>query len=260
MDTGKKIVFVIGVGRSGTTAVAELLNKHEDICIGIERYKFKFLRRGAIDGDEFEAERFFDFRETDTNILPKQAGKWRTIYDRMREKFPQARVCGDKIPHLFERFDACNAAFPEARWIYMLREIDGVASSWNARALNPRDAWPEQNDYRKAVRVWNEANALIRNLADDRIRVVSYEDFFAGDPHIRRALLDFLEVKPNPVFRRHAGIARRKYEQLLRHKTPVMLKGQAEHLAATADMETYRALRARGARGPGAQRSAAATA
>ena len=54
----RQTIFVIGVGRSGTTAMAELLNMHEDICIGIERYKFKFVRRGEFEGNEFEPDDF----------------------------------------------------------------------------------------------------------------------------------------------------------------------------------------------------------
>ena len=57
----RQTIFVIGVGRSGTTAMAELLNMHDDICIGIERYKFKFVRLGEFEGNEFEPERFFRF-------------------------------------------------------------------------------------------------------------------------------------------------------------------------------------------------------
>lgn len=255
-----RIVFVIGVGRSGTTAMAELLNTHEEICIGIERYKFKFVRRGEFEGDEFEPGRFFDFRPTDTNLLPDAEERWRVLYDRLRDKFPRARVRGDKIPHLFERFEACAAAFPQAKWIYMLRDIDGVATSWNGRAHNPEDKWPRGNDYRRAVEVWNRANALIRDLPEDgRVHVVSYQAFFGGAPGTRRALLDFLELEPTPAFRSQARAASQKYQRL-QDKVRVVLEGQPAHLAATADMASYHALVERSDRSLAAQRSAAATA
>ena len=105
MDDSKRIVFIIGVARSGTTAMADLLNLHPEICIGIERYKFKFVRRGEFDAADFTPERFFDLRARDTNILPHNGGRWKAVYSRMRRKFPRAAVVGDKIPHLFERFE-----------------------------------------------------------------------------------------------------------------------------------------------------------
>ena len=71
MQTVPRVLLVTGVGRSGTTAIANLLNGHPRTCIGVERYKYKFLRRGEFEGDEFTPQRFFDFRPTDTNVLPR---------------------------------------------------------------------------------------------------------------------------------------------------------------------------------------------
>jgi hypothetical protein len=241
----RRIVFITGVARSGTTAIADLLNLHPEICIGIERYKFKFLRRGEFDGDEFTLGRFFDFRPSDTNILPTGPGRWRRVYRQLRLKFPRAAVVGDKIPHLLDRFEGCARAYPQAKWIYMLRDINGVASSWNARARNPEDNWPATNDFRRAVEVWNRANALIRALPEERVRVVAYEDFFGGSAAARRSLLDFLGVREGPGFRRAAAVSYRRYEEVVLAKRPEVLEDQETYLAAQADMQTYCELLAR---------------
>jgi Sulfotransferase family len=249
MDDSRQVVFIIGVGRSGTTAMVDLLNLHPAIAIGIERYKLKFLRRGAFEGDEFTAARFFDFRPGDTNILPEKADRWAKVYRRLGRKFPQVAVVGDKIPHLFERFEECERAFPGARWVYMLRDINGVACSWNARARNPEDRWPAKNDFREAVATWNRANALIRTLPEERVRIVAYEDFFGGSEAARRSLLAFIGVEEEPRFREGAAAAYRKYEAV-RTTPPLVLEGQEALLAAEADTETYRALLARARAAP----------
>jgi hypothetical protein len=165
----------------------------------------------------------------------------------MRRKFPRSVIRGDKIPHLFKRFDLCDRAFPEARWIYMLRDINGVASSWNARAQNPADKWPRRNDYRRAVQIWNEANALVRARPAARLLVVSYEAFFAGAPEARRAVTDFVGIEDSDWFAAKTAGFYRTYAEVVRPKPPVTLAGQEEHLAATADMESYNALIARSA-------------
>src|SRR5205807_10659654 len=63
----KRFLFVCGVPRSGTTALAQLLNYHPRIGIGIER--FRSIAIGSR-GDEFRLtlyrkERFFKFRDGD---------------------------------------------------------------------------------------------------------------------------------------------------------------------------------------------------
>lgn len=254
-----RVLFVTGIGRSGTTAMADLLNAHPSVCIGIERYKFKFLRRGDFEGHEFTPERFFDFREDDTNILPSLPGRWRRIYARLEDKLPRSTVVGDKIPNLFEKFSECRTVFPQARWIYMLRDIEGVAASWTARALNPNDRWPEKNDFRAAVRVWNRANAMVLKMPADTMMIVDYDAFFSGNRAARRAVLDFIGIEDSPDFVEAIKPFYRKYSQL-RDRDPVTIDGQAEHLAETANLVAYRRLRARAIGTRLSHRKAAATA
>jgi hypothetical protein len=80
------------------------------------------------------------------------------------------------------------------------------------------------------------------------VKVVAYEEFFGGSRQSHQALLDFLEVDQSEAFGRHAEAAYRKYAQFIQAKPPVVLDGQTEHLAATADLETYHALLALSAR------------
>lgn len=249
-DTPPRICFVTGVGRSGTTAMAGLLNRHPSVCIGVERYKFKFLREDAFDAADFTQARFFDFRPGDSNIFPSRAPRWEALYDRLRQKFPQARVVGDKIPGLHQKFDSCSRTFPEAKWIYMLRDVNAVASSWNARAQDPNDKWPATNDFRAAVQAWNDANALVAALPEERVKVLHYEAFFGGSAAERRALLEFLDLPETARFTAAAQASCRKYAEVVKTKTPVVLEGQQEHIAAHADMATYAALIAR-SRPPG---------
>ena len=77
--------FVLGAARSGTTAMADLLNAHGRVCIGIERYKHLFDRTKRLDPALYEEERFFAFDASDTNILP-DVEPYRGTYQAMRPK------------------------------------------------------------------------------------------------------------------------------------------------------------------------------
>ncbi len=236
----KRIVFVTGVGRSGTTAMTDLLNQHPQVCIGIERYKRKFLRDARFEGHEFTAARFFDFRPRDTNLLPSARGRWKAFYAQMETKYPHARVVGDKIPHLFDQYARCTQTFAQARWIYMLRDIDAVAASWNARAHNPRDpSWPAEHDYRMAVETWNRANAIVAALPADRVKVIRYETFFAEEPGALCDLLALMGLQNSPDFAARTRPIFETYSRLKRDKPLLLRKSHRTYIRAHADPETY---------------------
>ena len=68
MDQSRRFLFVCGVARSGTTVLARLLNNHPQVAVGVERYKYRFMRR-ALPADPaslFTRERFFSYDPEDS--------------------------------------------------------------------------------------------------------------------------------------------------------------------------------------------------
>jgi hypothetical protein len=235
--------FVLGAARSGTTAMVELLNTHPAICMGVERYKRYYRRHRSYPASLLTRERFFTFEQSDTNARPDRK-PWKPLYETLAAKWDSARVVGDKegfaaLPHIIE-------GIPEPRIIFMLRDIAQVASSWNARAANVADKWPERNDFRAAVRRWNEANALAASYADrlgPRLLVLEYERFFSGDDFYADRVMGFLTLEPgNPDFMRAYHESVRHFREVVSRKSPLVFEGQAEFLEREADMETYERL------------------
>lgn len=161
----REFMFVCGVPRSGTTALGGLLNLHPQIALGVERFR-KLALSGPTDRlftpALFNSERFFSFQPGDTNVRAD------AVYKRMQSKFGTAIFVGDKIPRLYVKFSMLMERFDRPNIIYIVRDLAAVARSWNARADNPADAaWPESNDYKKAVVEWNRGNKLaLRQLQD----------------------------------------------------------------------------------------------
>jgi hypothetical protein len=179
----RRYLFVCGTPRSGTTETCNLLNVHPDILIGIERYKYIYNqpeRAAEIGSQLFEPARFSDFRATDSNIGLKH---YRTAGD-LAQHSAAATVAGDKLPRFYAQYERMAAAFPGARFVYMLRDPVRVASSWQVRADRDSDSWPKANDSRRAVEEWNRANELTLAFArahPGRLAVVPYEALFSGD-------------------------------------------------------------------------------
>jgi hypothetical protein len=238
----RTIVFVVGVARSGTTAVARLLNAHPSACIGLERYKRVFRRERAFPLELFEKGRFFSFEPKDTNVRPSK-GLFKQLYETMAEKWDTATVVGDKEG--YDVMDFVMSDVPDVRIIFMLRNVEAVASSWNVRAFDARDGWPSNNDYRIAVNRWNEANSLAYLCSQslgDRFLVLDYEKILAGSPPYSKVLHGLLGLKRELKFARRYNAFCREYQERVATKQPLVLNGQADFIAREANMETYRKL------------------
>ena len=110
-------------------------------------------------------------------------------------------MVGGKFPDLFKRYECHFSVFSGIRFVFIVRNIYDVAGSWNRRALDPRDAWPIENDYRVAVKRWNDAVGSTYSTVQQGVDVadLKYEELFEGGvadrDHVRRTLFDYLGVK-----------------------------------------------------------------
>ncbi|WP_435165143.1 sulfotransferase family protein [Falsirhodobacter sp. 1013] len=211
-----------GVARSGTTALAELLNSHHGICLGIERFKFQFLRRENFTPKLFGKERFFDFKSSDTNLRPDVRPAWTETYDRIAVKWDTARIVGDKVPDLTPVLPQFIARNPGFRYIYILRNLKDVALSWQARADRKRDPWPQAKDFGAACESWAQQNRqLLDHLATpdrpDNLLLLDYDTMFDDPDRTERTLLDFLGLERDPQMRetldRHVAFAATRTER-----------------------------------------------
>jgi hypothetical protein len=181
---GHEVLFLAGLGRSGTTALFNVFSAHPQIVLGVERYKWLYLRNEVPIGPElFAPGRFFDFDDGATNITPAAGEVWAAHYERMRARWDSARYVGDKMVTI--RAQRIWQTLPEARFVFIVRDPQEVAASWHARAGNAQDtAWGEDRDARRAVIAWNKAVHRIRRAVrqrPDHAVVLEFARFF-GDP------------------------------------------------------------------------------
>jgi hypothetical protein len=203
----RAILFVTACSRSGTTALVRLLNQHAGVGIGMERFKFLYSKHAETDLSRlFEPARFFDFRPGDTNLLPDVDARWRKHYDAIAAKHRAGTlsVIGDKALATPGIVRALTATFPRARWIFIFRDLEGVASSFVGRADNPADVnWPPEKRHESALSDWRGAFEAVEGLlGDGRMFPVRYERLFAGDRSAFRAMFGFLEVEVEDLLER----------------------------------------------------------
>jgi hypothetical protein len=201
--------FVLGCERSGTTPLVRLLAAHPSVALGMERYKYilRDMRKNhdpdLLTLEHFERERFLDFRPTDTNLIPPNFGEF---YRRIEWRFDHGTItmAGDKIlpPDTFTTLAVADA-FPDARFIFIFRDLLRVASSFDVRAQDPDDqAWPARNDHEVAYRHWVESfeatDALVDKIGCERVFVVRPRKLYARDAKACAAMFAFLGLEVTP--------------------------------------------------------------
>lgn len=237
----RRFLFIAGCPRSGTTALGDLLNVHARVAIGKERFK-NVLNMPNLDPpygpSYYTTERFFDLRETDTNVRDDK------LYKRLADKYAACLYVGDKVPRYYARFNILSERFPGARFLVISRKIEEVAQSWEARAKNPSDHWPEANGALKAVEHWNDANrktvAWLHRLGD-RMRVVHYERLFSGNRDSLVAILDWLGLEMTEKL--DAAFAKFTADWETRANRPTRLTPeQQKFIAENADFACFQAI------------------
>ncbi len=244
-DKTLKYLFVGGPPRSGTTALAKLLNLHPRIAIGIERYKYLYhdvARKDEIGPVLFESQRFFDIRQPETNVRAHAYGNFREL----RRKFESVHYRGDKLPSILRMHAMLDRALRRTRYVFIYRDVERVCSSWNARAENPRDEWPEMNDFRAAVKLMNRDFRSIHSLATRRPRkfiLVNYDELFGENGDLLlTALLRQLGLIPHPETSRYLQRNLDTY-RLLRSKPLNLDDDQREYIQANMDWKVVNEIR-----------------
>ncbi|WP_019504323.1 sulfotransferase [Pleurocapsa sp. PCC 7319] len=187
LSKNKKYLFVIGNARSGTTALARLLNFSPEICLGIERYSLN----DDVSALSFERDFFFNPKSEGYLVRPH-------FYKKINDKFDTVKYVGDKRPRFIKSWKNTFLNLPQAKIIYIFRNIYDVACSYNIRASDAAQgidrSWSRNRDFSQAVEDWNEGLQEIRNLARFyEVYFVKYEDFFVDKLRINN-LFNHLEV------------------------------------------------------------------
>jgi tetratricopeptide (TPR) repeat protein len=188
-------ILVLGMPRSGTTLVEQILSSHPAVAAGGELWFWK---------NRFDSWRMSRQRSIDAARLAEVARDYREL---LRRIGPEALRVTDKAPGNFERIWLIRLAFPDARIVHCRRHpVDTCLSIYFTHFGGRHDYAYSQSDlvfyYREYERLMSHWR---RVLPPDRFIEVEYERLIA-DQEAETRRLGPAEKQTNRVAAKNAGI------------------------------------------------------
>ena len=183
-----KPVFVVGMPRSGTSLVEQVLSSHPD-CYGAG--ELLTLSQIAMEMGHRLGGRW---PTALANLTPEVANEFSGRYlDHINTLAPDAKRVVDKLPHNFKYIGLMSVLFPGARVIHCIRNPLDVCVSNYGTQLSPIHTWRPRletlahayNQYRSVMEHW-------RSEATIPILDVVYEDTIADVEKQARRIVDFV--------------------------------------------------------------------
>ena len=206
-------LLIVGASRSGTTLLRLLLNSHPRIAVPHEFKYFDQFARFARPGkwkqqldestftgivDQFLSDREHVFDEVGLDNVRRQimdqsdrslaapytvaARAWMTHYGKSR--------WGEKTPYHIHYADVLIEMFPQARFLYMLRDPRAAVNSMNSVEYFSEDTVLNALNWNRSATVGYKT--LSDAVPSDQLMVLRYEDLAADAPAVLTKVCDFI--------------------------------------------------------------------
>ncbi|MHB8743211.1 MAG: tetratricopeptide repeat-containing sulfotransferase family protein [Sulfuricaulis sp.] len=182
-------VFIVGMPRSGTSLVEQILANHPEI-FGAGELKDIDVIAAQLSKELRIAQPVHAGQDRLTNArLDSLAASY---LQRLQDLSPDATCVTDKMPHNFMHLGLINLLFPDARVVHCVRDPRDTCLSIYFQSLSPSHAYATDladlgfyyQEYRRLMSHW-------RRVVDIKMIEVSYEELVADVEVVSRRLVAF---------------------------------------------------------------------
>ena len=188
----KKIIFVCGLPRSGTTLIEQILSSHSKVSGQgeLEYLSWGFTELYLKDGK-------FDRNKFDLNLSKNQNLLADIYFKKLKFHEISENIIADKMPLNFIHIGFIHVCFPNAKIILTNRNPKDVCFSIYRTSFTSDDmnwSFSEEDilDYRE---IYNKITDFWKTKLKDKIYEIKYEDLISNNENEVRKMLDFCELE-----------------------------------------------------------------
>ena len=202
-------VFIVGVPRSGTTLMRDLLSRHPQVAMPQDEFQLipflikRFGLKAVLDDTDVDRylailkrSAFYHHRKVDTSLKnwrPTSSTLPEIITETLQRFAPEGltsdlRYIGDKTPNNLLHLNAISEAFPGCKFIHVVRDPRDVA-------LSARKAW--KKSLTRVAYQWQCGVTAANDFYQEHpeaILTVRYEDLLADSRNTLTSVCNFLDL------------------------------------------------------------------
>jgi hypothetical protein len=198
---GKKLVFLVGAPRSGTTWLQLLLSRSPSVVTAHETHLFDGFMRSMT--DQWSHDRKIGSQIGPTNLLTGEEfrgllrGVSATVLAKIAQLKPAATVVLDKTPDHVNCWREILDLWPDAHFIHIIRDPRSVVASLRVASKTWAREWASSRISRNCERwISDVSNGRQIRLATKNYQEVTFEELISNGPEVLMRLLSNLGVHP----------------------------------------------------------------
>lgn len=187
-------IFIVGYPRSGTSLLRVILDSHPDLSIGPElNFVEKIIKHYPKTFVEFlsvadKAMRDYSYSQDEVETIFKNSPNWFALLSNWCSFYAEKRnrrVWGEKTPQSYKYLDKIFNKFPDAVYIYIVRNPFDVMGSLKSKG------WYKGV---KSILSWCYSNFRAGLIVSENSIFIKYEDFVASPEEYINKILDLAQL------------------------------------------------------------------
>ena len=187
----KKIIFILGMPRSGTTLTEQIVASHSEVYgAGELIYLQQVLKKNFVNDSKYEKQRIIDFQNLAKNIIFEEYLNYFNLY-----KFKE-KIITDKAPQNFRLIGFIKLFFPNSKVLHCFRNPkDNCLSLYKNTFASDMMNWTnKQEDIAEYYNLYSEIMSFWKDKIPEFIHDVEYEKLVENKEEEIKKILKFCDL------------------------------------------------------------------